>query len=187
MNAKQLAAILLVVGIVLAVQAAFSLRQRAQAGDSQAVEADTELQKLKTQLEAEKKYLEDLEDQSDELIKFVGAWEPYFAIIEEQEEAETGISMQVRKSDILSLSQRYLQIPHNINNKPNDSLPILVQANLLFDDSYGKLMKWVGMMERIKPTMRVGKIAMSRGSQPNDVRMELVLEVPLLAKKKEGS
>jgi hypothetical protein len=37
-------------------------------------------------------------------------------------------------------------------------------------------------MEKIRPTMRVGKLALSksRGSEGEALRMELVLEVPLL-------
>jgi hypothetical protein len=34
-------------------------------------------------------------------------------------------------------------------------------------------------MEKIKPTMRIGKISLSKGSRGEDLRMELVLEVPL--------
>jgi hypothetical protein len=34
-------------------------------------------------------------------------------------------------------------------------------------------------MEKIKPTMRVGRVSMSKGSRGNDLRVELVLEVPL--------
>jgi hypothetical protein len=185
MNAKQLACVLLILGIVVAVQVAQTLHQKAEVGHLQAQEADGELQKLRTQLKVEKELLQDLRDQSGELLGFVSLWEPYFAIIEEQEEAETSISMQVRKEEIASLSQRYQQTPHNINNKLNESLPILVQANLLFDDSYPKLINWVGQMERIRPTMRVGRVIMAGGSQGNAVRMELVLEVPLLNKKKQ--
>jgi hypothetical protein len=50
---------------------------------------------------------------------------------------------------------------------------------LLFDDNYSKLLNWFGHMEKIKPTMRVGKLALSKGSRGEDLRMELVLEVPL--------
>jgi hypothetical protein len=42
------------------------------------------------------------------------------------------------------------------------------------------LLNWLGATERIKPTMRVGKLDLSRGSRGEDVRMELTLEVPLL-------
>ena len=182
MNTKQLAAIVLVVGIVAIFQFGLSLRNRATLAASQADAAVIEETKLKTQLEAEEGLLEDLKAQSSDLTSFVAKWEPYFAILEEQDEAETTISMAVRAADMLNLSQRYEQVPHTINNKPNESLPILVRASLVFDDSYAKLLNWMGEMERIEPTMRVGKVLLSRGSRGNDLKMDLVLEVPLRAK-----
>ncbi|MBU6328307.1 MAG: hypothetical protein KGQ89_11795, partial [Verrucomicrobia bacterium] len=73
--------------------------------------------------------------------------------------------------------------PHTINNKPNESLPLLVRATLVFDDSYHKLLNWMGMMEDYKPTMRVGKVLLTGGSGAGGLRMEMVLEIPLRAKK----
>lgn len=181
MNAKQLAAIVLVVGIVVILQFGMSLRTRATMAASQADAAGVEEEKLKTQLAAEEGLLKDLKAQSRDLTGFVAKWDPYFAVLEEQEAAETTISMAVRAADMLNLSQRYEQVPHLINNKPNDSLPILVRASLVFDDSYAKLLNWMGEMERIEPTMRVGKVLLSQGSRGNDLKMELVLEVPLRA------
>ncbi|MFN9958280.1 MAG: hypothetical protein ACK55I_34695, partial [bacterium] len=56
---------------------------------------------------------------------------------------------------------------------------LLMRATLLFDDNYTKLLNWIGNMEKIKPTMRIGRLALSKGSRGDDLRMELVLEVPL--------
>lgn len=182
MNTKQLAAVIMVVGIVLMFQFGISLRNRATMAAAQADAAIVEENKLRTQLSAEEGLLADLKAQSKDLTDFVAKWEPYFAIIEEQEAAETSISMNVRAADMLNLSQRYEQVPHTINNKPNESLPILVRSSLVFDDSYAKLLNWMGKMEKIKPTMRVGKVLLTRGSRGNDLKMELVLEVPLRAK-----
>ena len=106
-------------------------------------------------------------------------WEPFFAVIEEQQAAETGISMKVREAEMLNLSQRYQQIPHKISNKLNKSLPILMRATLVFDDDYVKLLNWIGTMEKIRPTMRIGRLALAKGSRGEDLRMDLVLEVPL--------
>ena len=100
-------------------------------------------------------------------------------VIEEQQAAETGISMKVREAEMLNLSQRYQQIHHKINNVDNKSLPILMRAALVFDDSYSKLLNWVGMMEKIRPTMRIGRITLSKGSRGDDLRMDVTLEVPL--------
>lgn len=183
MNAKQLAAVVLFLGIALMFQLGISLRGRATTAATQADSAKVEETKLRTQLEAEEQVLADLQAESKSLTDFVGLWEPYFALIEDEESAETSISMKVRDTEMLNLSQRYEQVPHTINNKPNESLPLLVRATLVFDDSYHKLLNWMGMMEDYKPTMRVGKVLLTGGSGAGGLRMEMVLEIPLRAKK----
>ncbi len=184
MNPKQIGCILLIVGMLVSVQFGMSMRRKAQAIDAEADKASVEETGLRTQLDAEMAMLQDLKRQSDELIAFVQKWEPFFAVIEEQQAAETGISMKVREANMLNLSQRYQQIPHKINNKENASLPILVRASLVFDDNYSKLLTWLGMMEKIRPTMRIGRLALSKGSRGDDLRMEVTLEIPLRNRKK---
>jgi hypothetical protein len=92
--------------------------------------------------------------------------------------------MKVREVNMLNLSQRYQQVPHKISNVDNKSLPILMQASLVFDDSYAKLLNWLGMMEKTKPTMRVGRLELAKGSRGDDLRMDVTLEVPLRSTKK---
>ena len=179
MNAKQLGMVVVLIGILLLVQLGQSFRNKAKALNSEAEEAGKEEASLATQLQAEKDVYQDLQRQSKELLEFVEKWEPYFAIIEEQQAAETGISMKVREAAMLNLSQRYQQIPHKINNVDNKSLPILMRATLVFDDSYAKLINWVGMMEKIRPTMRIGRLVLAKGSRGDDLRMDVTLEVPL--------
>lgn len=180
MNPKQLGAVIVLAGIFLAVQLGMMFQNKARAVDVEVEKARGEEKGLQTQLGAEKDVLTDLERQSDELLAFVAGWKPYFALMKEKQSAETGISMKVREEAMLTLSQRYQEVPHKINNKDNASLPVLIRASLLFDDNFIKLLSWFGNMEKIRPTMRVGKIALSKGSRGDDLRMELVLEVPLL-------
>lgn len=186
MNAKQLAALLLIVFVVLIAQAGVTLRKKASVAAKQADDATNQLQQSRTLLDNEKGYYEGQRKDVEGFVKFANRWKSFFAVIEEENEAETGISMKVRASGMLNLSQRYEKVPHTSNNKPNESLPLLVRASLVFEDSYAKLLNWMGMMERTKPTMRVGRVAMTPGGRGSDVRLELVLEVPLLAKKEEG-
>ena len=184
MNPKQIACLILLAAILVNVQIAMSMQRKAKAIDTEVIAAKGKMAGLRTQLDAEKSTLDDLKRQSDELLGFVQKWEPYFAVIEEQQSAETGISMKVREANMLNLAQRYQQIPHKINNKENASLPILVRATLVFDDNYSKLLNWLGMMEKIKPTMRIGRLSLSKGSRGEDLRMEVALEIPLRNKKK---
>jgi hypothetical protein len=179
MNAKQLGIVIVLVGILLLVQLAQSFRNKASALDVEVAKEAKEEGGLRTQLQAEQDVHSELKRQSDDLISFVEKWEPFFAIIEEQQAAETGISMKVREAEMLNLSQRYQQLPHKISNKLNKSLPILMRATLVFDDNYSKLLNWIGNMEQIRPTMRIGRLALAKGSRGEDLRMDLVLEVPL--------
>ncbi len=182
MSPKQLGAVLVMVGIFAAFQLGMMFQNKARSIDLEVEKSRGEEAGLQTQLSAEQDLLSDLQRQSDELLKFVAKWKPYFALMREKQSAETGISMKVREEAMLTLSQRYQEVPHKINNKDNRSLPLLIRASLLFDDSYSKLLNWLGRMEKIRPTMRVGKLALSksRGSEGEALRMELVLEVPLL-------
>lgn len=179
MNSKQLGCVLVVVGILLLFQLGQHLRKQAAQLQQEAEKAGSDEVALQSQLNAENDVLEDLRRQSKGLLEFVEGWKPLFAVIEEQQAAETGISMKVRETDMLNLSQRYEVVPHRINNQPNASLPTLVRATLVFDDSYDKLLNWFGMMEKIRPTMRVGRVVLGKGSRANDLRMDLILEVPL--------
>lgn len=179
MNAKQLGVVVVLLAILLVIQLGQFFRNKAAALNVEVAAAGKEQAALVTQLQAEKDVYEDLQRQSKDLLEFVEKWEPFFAVIEEQQAAETGISMKVREAEMLNLSQRYQQIPHKINNVDNKSLPILMRAALVFDDSYSKLLNWIGMMEQIRPTMRIGRITLAKGSRGEDLRMDVTLEVPL--------
>jgi len=182
-NPKQIGVILVLAGILIAVQLGMTFQNKARGLDVEVEKAKTEEQTLQTALATEQEILTDLQRQSDELLKFVQKWRPYFGLLEEKQSVETSISMTVREEAMLTLSQRYQEVPHKISNKDIDALPVLIRASLLFDDNYSKLLNWFGIMEQTKPTMRVGRISLSKGSRGEDLRMELVLEVPLLKEK----
>ncbi len=187
MNPKQLGIVLVLAGIFVCVQLGMMFQNKAQSLDVQVEEAKSEEKSLGSTFSAERELLTDLQRQSEELLSFVDKWRPYFGLLEEKQSVETSISMKVREEAMLTLSQRYQEVPHKISNKDIASLPVMIRATLLFDDSYEKLLDWFGFMEQDKPTMRVGRIGLSKGSRGEDLSMELVLEVPLLEKKRKVS
>jgi hypothetical protein len=156
-----------------------TVRQNARTIDVDAEQALAGEEALEKQLGVEKDLLADLQRQSADLLAFVAEWKPYFALTSEQQSAETAISMMVREQAMLTVSQRYEQVPHKIGFSDVDALPALVRATLVFDDNHSKLLNWIGQLEKTKPTMRIGRLALSKGSRGEDLRMELVLEVPL--------
>lgn len=147
--------------------------------EPQGVDAGAEERELQTQLDMEERLLADLEQQAANLLNFVSFWEPYFVLLEEQQTIQTLIRKRVGKEGMLTPSQRYEQVPHQIANKDIASLPVLMRATLELEDGPAKLLNWLGTMEKDTPTMRVGKLALTEGSRSKDLRMELTLEVPL--------
>jgi hypothetical protein len=182
MNTKQIACIMLLVAIAVAVQIGLTLRKGAQAAAEEVQKAQQEEETLTTQSIEGTKLSEDLRIQSQGLIEFSQQWDPYFAIIEDQQSAETAISMRVRESGLLNMAQRYQQVPNKVGEKNSASLPKLVRATLVFDDKYAPLLNWLGAMEQMRPTARVNKLTLTKGTRGEDLRMELILEVPLRTK-----
>jgi len=147
--------------------------------EAQGVDAGAEESELQAQFDMEKGLLTDLEQQAAHLLNFVSSWQPYFVLLEEQQTVQNLIRKRVSNEGMLTPSQRYEQVPHQIANKDVASLPVLMRATLELEDRPAKLLNWLGTMEKDTPTMRVGKLALTKGSRPEDLRMELTLEVPL--------
>jgi hypothetical protein len=182
MNTKQLACLILIAIMAGVIQLGLTLRKGAAAVAEEArKEEDVEKSEI-SKRDAVLNGLNGLKKQSGDLLAFIAEWEPQFAVFQEQQSAETIISMKVRSDRLATLQQRYQQIPHKMNGKDVETLPNLARATLTFEDSYPKLLNWLGEMERIHPTMRVWSITLSKGSRGDDLRMELVLEVPLRRK-----
>ena len=66
--------------------------------------------------------------------------------------------------------------------KGNDSIPKTMRAYLTFEDDYARLLNWLGDLEVKMPTVRTSSARLSKGTRANDLRMEIVLEQPLLSK-----
>jgi len=182
MNTKQVACIVLLAIMAGFIQLGLILRKNAGTVAEEA-RKEEELEKGQISLrDVEMLSLTDLKKQSSELLDFVQNWEPRFSEFQEQQTAETKISMQVRADRLTTLQQRYQSIPHKMNGKDVLTLPNLTRATLTFEDSYPKLLNWIGLMEKRHPTMRIWGITLTKGSRGDDLRMELILEVPLRRK-----
>lgn len=182
MNTKQLASIILIAAMFGMVQLGLSFRKGAEEMEAKAREVAVKQMDLNKQLAMERGALTEVQAQSKSLIDFVSEWEPFFAMVEDQQAAETRVSMKVRESNLVNLSQRFQQIPHKTNGKDSGSLPMLVRASMVFEDNYAKLLNWLGSLETTYPTMRIVRVALSKGSRGDDLRMELAVEIPLRKK-----
>ena len=176
MNNKHIACGIVALFIVVLVQLTLWVqgnRTKAQgeAGSTQQSEADAN-----AQLTQERSQLGELRRKSEDLIEFLKIWEPYFSTVDNPQGAEVNFSKQIKEANLINLAQRFELTPL----KGNDSIPKTMRAYLTFEDDYARLLNWLGDLEVKMPTLRTSSVRLAKGTRANDLRMEVVLDQPLL-------
>ncbi len=175
MNNKHLALVVIVVLIIFLVQGSLSMNNRMgkmQRDAEQAAQATAASANLLT---VEQRQLSDLRNNSRELIDYLKLWQPYFDAFDSAQSAELKISLPIKQNNLVCLSQRY-----EVTSQKTPSLPSLLRAHLTFEDKYPLLLNWLGQTEAQLPTMRIASLRLTQGTSPDDVKMDLVLEQPLV-------
>ena len=178
MNNKHIACGIVAIFIVVLVQLTLWVqgnRTKVQTEANAAQEAETD---ASAELNQERGQLGELRRQSTDLIEFLRIWQPYFTTIDNPQSAEVNLSMRIKEANLVNLAQRFELTPV----KGNASIPNTMRASLTFEDDYVSLMNWLGDLEVKMPTVRTGSVRLSKGTRANDLRMEIVLEQPLLSK-----
>lgn len=176
MNNKHVACGIVAIFIVVLVQLTLWVkgnRSKVQDEAAAAQQAETDATTL---LNQERTQLGELRRQSADRIEFLKIWEPYFAAIDTRQSAEVNLSMQIKEANLVNLAQRF----EESQVKGNDSIPKTMKAFLTFEDDYARLLNWLGDLEVKMPTLRTTSVRLAKGTRANDLRMEVVLEQPLL-------
>lgn len=176
MSTKHIACVVVLILIVLLFQGTMSMNNRMVKMQADARAANDQVAASNVQLTLERRQLDELRVNSRKLIEYLKVWQPYFDAMDSPQTAELKIALRIKEDNLISLSQRY-----EVVGQPNNpSLPYIMKAYLTFEDDYARLMNWLGQAECQLPTMRIGSVRLSKGTGENDLRMDLVLEQPLL-------
>ena len=175
MNKKHLAVLL--VGLLIAgfVQGTLWMNKRLTAMQLEETTAATAATQAAARVAQEQKTLLTLKEGSSPLIDFLNAWEPYFQALNTPQSAELGVSMRIKEAGLVTLAQRY----ESATNRNDATIPRLMRVTLTIEDNYTKTLNWLGMLENEIPTMRISNLRLSKGQLADDIRMEVVLEIPL--------
>jgi len=119
--------------------------------------------------------LAQLKQSSTDLISFLNAWEGPLSRVRTPENAEALFITKIRDGNLSSLSQKFGRVAL----KAGSSLSGAVRAQLTFEDDYASLLNWLGRLESELPTLRVNSVKISKGTRPQDIRMEATLDQPL--------
>ncbi|MEI6071674.1 MAG: hypothetical protein WCS31_07765 [Verrucomicrobiae bacterium] len=176
MNHKHIACGIIALMILALIQTTLWVQKQRTTVQNEAATAQTEEEAAGTQLSLERSQFADLRRQSTDLIEFLQIWQPYFTTITNPQSAEITMQMRVKDANLVNLSQRFELSPV----KGNTSIPSALRALLTFEDDYSKLLNWLGNLEKSMPTVRTGSVHLTKGTRANDLRMEVVLEQPML-------
>ncbi|MEI6278856.1 MAG: hypothetical protein WCQ16_05660 [Verrucomicrobiae bacterium] len=176
MNQKHISCGIIALLILALIQATLWVQNQRTQVQKEAGAAQTAEETASSLLARERVQLSDLRRQSTDLIEFLRIWQPYFTTITSPQSAEINMQMRVKDANLVNLSQRFDQNPV----KGNTSIPTALRSLLTFEDDYSKLLNWLGTLEKSMPTVRTSSVHLTKGTRANDLRMEVILEQPML-------
>ncbi len=178
MKNKQMACIvlfLLIAGMAYGVQ---FLRNRMLTMEDESKAARQDAETAELQRQGTEANLARLRRDSESLRGFYRAWIPELSKITESREGEERISNLIKTGRVFSLSQRFEVLP----NKRDSSIPQMMRAQIILEDTYAKTMNWIGLLEQSLPQCRISRCKIARGDSGNDVNVELTIDLPLVTK-----
>ncbi|MGH8046392.1 MAG: hypothetical protein ACREKL_04030 [Chthoniobacterales bacterium] len=184
MNNKHIACLVILLIGVLAVQGVSMVRKRALAMQTAAETARNEADAARVELNSQRALLDDLKRKSDGLIQYLNEWEPHFSRLSTPESGELNVNALVKEANLVLLAQRFEVMPNKtdstaVQNTASQTIPQIVRAHLTIEDDFSKTINWLGNLESKLPIARVSSLDIIRGQAGNDVRMNVVVDIPL--------
>lgn len=177
MNSKHLALILVGFLAVMFVQGVLQSKKRLAKINKELAAAQSTARGVDLSLKNERSSLAQLQKNSATMLEFLNSWSEALRKIETPEAGELNIASRVKQGGLITLSQRFESI-----SAKNDTIPQIIRAHLTFEGDYVKTLNWLGKVEADLPSSRVTNLRIVRGETGNDVRMSLVLDLPLVKK-----
>ena len=177
MKNKQMACIVLFVLIAGMAYGVQFLRQRTLKMDDEAKEAKSNAELAERNRMGTEAKLARIRRDTESLRKFYQAWTPQLQMITDSRDGEEKISNLIKTGRVFALSQKFEMLP----NERGSSIPQLMRAEIILEDTFPKTMNWIGTLEQALPQSRISRCKITRGDSGNDVHVELTVDVPLIS------
>lgn len=177
MNNKHLACVFIALIIFAQLYCVVMVKSKRDAMTSEAESASLAADGAEQQATIARTQLTGLKARTDAIRQYLAIWDPFLRKSESEERGQTLIDDLIRQGGVTQLSGKYDPAP----NAGNTYIPKVVKAELLFEDDYHKTLDWLGEVERALPAARISKCRLSKGTTSNDIKMEMTLELPVVA------
>jgi len=108
---------------------------------------------------------------------FHAQWEPFLKNTANPEAAEQKVIDCVKSAGVFAVSQRF----EKLQRQHDPLMPYILRAHLIIEDEYSKAFNWLGELEETLPTSRISSLQMKRGESGDDLRLELIVDVPVMS------
>ena len=176
MKSKHLACVLIGLLIFLLFYGVTVVHGKSEAMKAEAETARAAAEAAQQQVNIATMALNGLKAKTEALRKYLHVWEPYLRQSTNEERGQTMIDELIRQGGLQAIDRKY-----NAEKQPGSLfIPKVVRAELLFEDDYHKSIEWLGELERSYPASRIFKCRLTKGSNANDIKMELTVDLPIV-------
>lgn len=177
MNNKHIACTIL--GLCIAVMLWFTLQSHGKMTvmSAESSQAETEAMDADSRRQMKDAELARLRRDNAPLLNYLAAWKPYFDQTNTVNNAEAKLIGRAKDDGMVIITQALSE------NTVKDAKLIskTVKQNVTFEDDYIQCLQWIGNLEEAMPTARISGCNIAKGQSDNNIRMELVIEVPVTA------
>jgi hypothetical protein len=176
MKAKHVACIIIGLLVFAQLYGVFVIHSKAEAMKAEASVANDAAQAAQQELNRSTMALNGQKVRTDAIRKYLHVWEPYLRQSANEERGQTMIDELIRQGGLQAIDRKYNASPMT----GSVYVPKVVRAELLFEDDYHKSVEWLGELERAYPSCRIFKCRLTKGSNANDIKMELTVDLPIV-------
>lgn len=126
-----------------------------------------------------KRDLDQLKKSTESLREFAQAWRPYVEVVNSSQATEQKVIDLIKDAGVFALSQRF----ELLEQKKEQLIQKRLRAHITIEDHYAKVLNWMSNVESSIPVCRVTSCRLTRGESGNDIRLELVLDFPVISEK----
>jgi len=177
MNPKTLACIFLGLIIGAASYGSLMVHKKLAAMQAEEKKAEDAYKTAEGNRKSSERKLANLRRETQGKRDYLQEWMPYLQETRSEADSQQLMSGKVRESGLTALQESYKPV---VASK-NSSIGNLLQGKLTFVADYSKTLDWLGKIETSLPTSRISSFKISKGSSGNDIRSELIVDVPMYA------
>ena len=175
MKNKQITCAFLGLGIAAMLWFTFQSYRKMNSMTAESSQAETAAMNADSKRQMKDAELWPLRRDNAPLLDYLAAWKPYFDQTSTVNNAERKLIEHAKAYGLTIITQEVSTDTIEDSKLINKT----VSLNITFEDDYARCLQLLGDLEEWMPSARISTCDIKKGQNGNDIKMELVIEVPV--------